>query len=104
MKKTILPAALAIILAVQFANAQNGESVNRMKSVEYMLASQSSASEQHVSLMDKMQKETEELIMTITPAPLISVARLIDQRLDANKKKKAGKHATAKKEENSCNL
>ena len=104
MKKILLPAALAIILAVQFANAQTGESVNKMKSVEFMLASQSTTSEQHASLMDKMQKETEELIMTITPAPLLSIARLIDQKLDANKKKKACKHWTAKKEENPCNL
>ena len=104
MKSIIIYAAIAIIFFSQSASAQTGTSVKKGKTSEVLLAVQTSAAEQHVSLMDKMQRETEELIMNITPAPLLSLASKIHEKLDAVKEKKSKKKSKSKSCQSTCNL
>jgi hypothetical protein len=54
--------------------------------------------------MDKLQKETEELIMTVTPAPLITLASLIDRKLDVVHERKATKNRNPNKKHVTSNL
>lgn len=105
MKKTVLPAAFALILALQTASAQSSQSVKNSQTLEYVLTAQSDASaKQHASILDKIQQETEELMLTIAPAPFISLAHLIDKKLYAHKEKKAKSKDKAKKDKLTCEL
>lgn len=104
MKKVVLSIVLTTTIAALTASAQIGESAKNIKATDYLFASQVSSAEQHISLMDKIQMETEELIMTIAPSPLVSLAHLIDKKLVAGKAKKANKRQNAKKEENTVQL
>ncbi|HUM47393.1 MAG TPA: hypothetical protein PLD84_10715, partial [Chitinophagales bacterium] len=100
MKKILLSATLAVLFGSQIAGAQSIEPAKNSKNIEFLLAAQTSASKQHASMLDKIQQETEDLMITIAPAPLVSLAHLIDKKVDANKEKKAKRKA--KKEKTTC--
>ncbi len=96
MKKLIPAAVLAVIFASQVANAQTGESTNKITAVDYILASQAAATAQHATLLDKMQQETEQLFTAITPSPVLSLAKLIEEKLQPS--------ATEKQKAQNCDL
>jgi hypothetical protein len=105
MKSIIIYAAIAIIFLSQSASAQTGTSVKKGKTSEVLLAVQTAAvAEKYVTLMDKMQRETEELIMNITPAPLLSLASKIHEKLDGVKEKNSKKESKSKSCQSTCNL
>ncbi|MEP7128294.1 MAG: hypothetical protein ABI729_05475 [Chitinophagales bacterium] len=101
MKKIILTTTFAVLFGSQLVSAQSLGSQNS-KTVEYVWTTQTTAGKQHVAVLDKMQQETEELMLAIAPAPLVSLARLIDQKLQDGKNNKAVRKA--KKENSTCKL
>ncbi|MBK9730290.1 MAG: hypothetical protein IPO83_03210 [Chitinophagaceae bacterium] len=101
MKKIILITTFAVLLGNQLVSAQSLGSQNS-KTVDYVWATQTTVGKQHSAVLDKMQQETEELMLAITPAPLVSLARLIDQKLQDGRNNKAVRKA--KKENSTCKL
>jgi Skp family chaperone for outer membrane proteins len=81
--KTILPCAvIAVILISQMTNAQTGESVNKIRVADYIFTTHAIPEAQQPPLMDNMQQETEQLILTISPSAVFSRAKL-NEKLQA---------------------
>ncbi|MBX7109137.1 MAG: hypothetical protein K1X61_10865 [Chitinophagales bacterium] len=100
MKKLILAAVVVTLIGAQTAGAQSMQFTKGSKSTEIVTASQTNAAKQHAAVLDKLQQETEDLMLAITPAPLVSLAQLINQKLSNNKQHKAA----ARKERMDLNL
>lgn len=93
MKKILLPVTFVLLPATQTAGAQNVQTSNSAGTFEYSWATQTIASGQHAAMLDKLQKETEELILNVAPAPFVSLAHLIDHKLADNKSRRAERKA-----------
>ena len=97
MKKTVFTLFL-MLAAFRITEAQTVEATKNVKPFEFVFASQVSTAEQATTLLDKIQKETEELILLIAPAPLVKLADTIQQKLEAAKHKKVLKKAPLQQE------
>lgn len=96
MKKSLLAAVVVTMIASQTTLAQSIQPAKSSKSMEIVLTAQTASAKQHAVMLDRLQQETEDLMLAITPAPLVSLAQLINQKL-ANKKMQ--KSARKEKEE-----
>ncbi|MBA3648373.1 MAG: hypothetical protein H0W62_07465 [Chitinophagales bacterium] len=97
MKKIIIPALAIIFLSISFANAQSA--VRKSDEINFIMTSYPVA-EEHSLILDRVQQETEDFLLTITPLP--SFVQLIAQNIPAKQhgaaEKGAGRDRKKKKE------
>lgn len=91
MKKSLLATVVVTMIVSQTILAQSIQPAKSPKNMEFVLTAQTAAAKQHAAVLDKLQQETEELMLAITPAPLVSLAQLINQKLANNKQQKAAR-------------
>lgn len=89
MKKFLFASILASFTVCQLASAQNSKIGSREQKISFQQTAIASAASQHAAMLDKIQQETEELILTVAPSPLVSLARFLDQKMTGMNKKKA---------------
>ena len=89
MKNLLLATTFAIILSSQTVNAQSFVTVKNHNNLDYLLTAQQSAVRNHTFSLDKLQQETEDLILAIMPASVVSMAKLINKKFPVTKSRKA---------------
>ncbi len=89
MKNLFFTTVIAIILLGQAANGQSFETTKKHQNLDYLLTAQQSAVKNHAATLDRIQQETEDLILSVIPASVVSLAKMIHEKFPASKGRKS---------------